>query len=424
MARRCHDACRACRQPQPRLHPDRSAAGDGAARRRPRAGVRDPARGDRHAPTRRSASRSAANACARSKASCAVASAATRPIAFGIDAGPAALAAALHRRARPPCASSPTCPITSAAAAPTCTTSRSSRRRRRRAPDASPSAWCMAGEAVEEPDRGRRNCWPTHLRVGALPLSRARCRQARSANGWTAGRPASQLPLQVEVTLQRRRRPRLAAAGRRPAAGGQLRSGRGRECSHERAARMRGAALLLVLWLIALLTALVGAFALTARIEHLQGRVLQPRPGRRSRPRAPASNTRITRVADSRSAPAVAARRPRLSAGASAMREVEIRIVDENGKVDLNQADATAARGAVPRRSAANARQAAQRGRRRSSTGATPTADPARRRRRGRRLRVGRTALRRQGRAVRERRRTRAGAGHDAGAVCAGSRRT
>ena len=38
--------------------------------------------------------------------------------------------------------------------------------------------------------------------------------------------------------------------------------------------RERGAALLLVLWLLALLTALVGAFALTARIEGMQGRVL------------------------------------------------------------------------------------------------------------------------------------------------------
>ena len=36
----------------------------------------------------------------------------------------------------------------------------------------------------------------------------------------------------------------------------------------------RGVALLLVLWLIALLTALIGAFALTAKIEGLQGRVL------------------------------------------------------------------------------------------------------------------------------------------------------
>ena len=37
---------------------------------------------------------------------------------------------------------------------------------------------------------------------------------------------------------------------------------------------MRGAALLLVMWLIALLAALVGAFALIARTEYLQGRVL------------------------------------------------------------------------------------------------------------------------------------------------------
>ena len=36
----------------------------------------------------------------------------------------------------------------------------------------------------------------------------------------------------------------------------------------------RGAALLLVLWLIVMLTAVVGAFALIARVEYLQGRVL------------------------------------------------------------------------------------------------------------------------------------------------------
>ena len=39
-------------------------------------------------------------------------------------------------------------------------------------------------------------------------------------------------------------------------------------------ARDRGAALLLVLWMIALLSALVGAFALIAGTESLQGRVL------------------------------------------------------------------------------------------------------------------------------------------------------
>ena len=38
--------------------------------------------------------------------------------------------------------------------------------------------------------------------------------------------------------------------------------------------RVRGAALVLVMWLVALLTALVGAFAMTARIEHMQGRVI------------------------------------------------------------------------------------------------------------------------------------------------------
>src|SRR5688572_1542183 len=41
-----------------------------------------------------------------------------------------------------------------------------------------------------------------------------------------------------------------------------------------RSHRSRGAALLLVLWLITLLTALVGGFALAARIEAMQGRVL------------------------------------------------------------------------------------------------------------------------------------------------------
>ena len=38
--------------------------------------------------------------------------------------------------------------------------------------------------------------------------------------------------------------------------------------------RARGAALLLVMWLIALLTAQVGGFALLARTENMQGRVL------------------------------------------------------------------------------------------------------------------------------------------------------
>src|SRR5690606_11363429 len=36
----------------------------------------------------------------------------------------------------------------------------------------------------------------------------------------------------------------------------------------------RGAALVLVMWLVALLTALIGAYAATARIEYMQGRGL------------------------------------------------------------------------------------------------------------------------------------------------------
>ena len=45
--------------------------------------------------------------------------------------------------------------------------------------------------------------------------------------------------------------------------------------------RQHGAALVLVLWLIALMTALVGAFALSARVEHLQQRVLGSAAGGR-----------------------------------------------------------------------------------------------------------------------------------------------
>jgi general secretion pathway protein K len=91
------------------------------------------------------------------------------------------------------------------------------------------------------------------------------------------------------------------------------------------------------LWLIVLLTALVGGFAVVARVESLQGRVLvrgleargaaragleyalarldQPDPGRQWRPDG---RSYAWRYADAR---------------------LEIRIVDENGKVDLNQAD-------------------------------------------------------------------------------------
>lgn len=101
--------------------------------------------------------------------------------------------------------------------------------------------------------------------------------------------------------------------------------------------RMRGAALLLVLWLIVLLTALVGAFALTAKIEHLQGRVLHrglvaqqaARAGiEYAITRAGLDDPRRQWLPDGRDYP--------WQFGDA---ELTIRLVDESGKVDLNQAD-------------------------------------------------------------------------------------
>lgn len=101
--------------------------------------------------------------------------------------------------------------------------------------------------------------------------------------------------------------------------------------------RMRGAALLLVLWLVALLTALVGAYALTARVEALQGRV-----GSRG-----AMAQEIARAGMEYALVRVADRNPEThwqpNGRAYAWRfdghEVQVRIIDETGKVDLNQAD-------------------------------------------------------------------------------------
>jgi general secretion pathway protein K len=101
--------------------------------------------------------------------------------------------------------------------------------------------------------------------------------------------------------------------------------------------RARGAALLLVLWLVALLTALVGAYALTARMEALQGRV-----GSRG-----ALAQEIARAGIEYALVRVADRNPethwqpngRPYAWRFDGQEVQVRIVDETGKVDLNQAD-------------------------------------------------------------------------------------
>ena len=101
--------------------------------------------------------------------------------------------------------------------------------------------------------------------------------------------------------------------------------------------RARGAALLLVLWLVAMLAALVGAFALIAQMEHLQGQVLfrgvVARQVARSgleyaMERLGHGDPRVAWVPDGRA-----------YAWQYRDAEVELRVVDEQGKVDLNLAD-------------------------------------------------------------------------------------
>ncbi len=102
---------------------------------------------------------------------------------------------------------------------------------------------------------------------------------------------------------------------------------------------IRGAALLLVMWLIALLAALVGAFALTARIERLQERVLSRGLVADQAARAGLEYA-LVRLAEPDP------RRQWLPDGRAyrwpyAGAQIEVRVVDELGKVDLNQSDAT-----------------------------------------------------------------------------------
>lgn len=98
-----------------------------------------------------------------------------------------------------------------------------------------------------------------------------------------------------------------------------------------------GAALLLVLWLIALLTAVVGAFALIARVEYLQGRTLSQGVVADQAARAGLEYA-MTRVVDFEPT------RQWLPDGREYVwgfgeAEVTIAIVDESGKVDINGAD-------------------------------------------------------------------------------------
>jgi len=99
----------------------------------------------------------------------------------------------------------------------------------------------------------------------------------------------------------------------------------------------RGAALLLVLWLITLLAALVGAFALTARIEQQQGRVLSRGVAGDQAARAGLEYA-LTRLA--MEDPALQWQPDgRPYAWRFHDIDVALEIVDETGKVDLNAAD-------------------------------------------------------------------------------------
>jgi general secretion pathway protein K len=103
------------------------------------------------------------------------------------------------------------------------------------------------------------------------------------------------------------------------------------------AARARGVALLLVMWIIALLATLVAAFAFSARIERLQARSLDQEVvvGQAARAgleyaltRVFENDPRLRWKPDGRPYP-----------WAFGDAQVEVSIVDESGKVDLNTAD-------------------------------------------------------------------------------------
>ncbi|MCR6663454.1 MAG: type II secretion system protein GspK [Luteimonas sp.] len=103
--------------------------------------------------------------------------------------------------------------------------------------------------------------------------------------------------------------------------------------------RQGGAALILVIWLVVMLAALVGAFALAARIEYMQGRTLHSGVAAEQAARAGLEYA-MTRLAE----PDPMLRwipDGRLNRFAFDGAGIEVRIVDESGKIDLNGADAT-----------------------------------------------------------------------------------
>ena len=101
--------------------------------------------------------------------------------------------------------------------------------------------------------------------------------------------------------------------------------------------RAHGAALVLVLWLVALLTALVGAYALSGRVEHIQGRAIARGVVAEQAARAGLEygmsrmtdpDPQLAWLPDGRPYP--------FRIGDA---EVVVRVVDESGKVDLNAAE-------------------------------------------------------------------------------------
>ena len=99
----------------------------------------------------------------------------------------------------------------------------------------------------------------------------------------------------------------------------------------------KGVALVLVMWMVALLTALVGAYAATARIEYMQGRGLHSGVVADAAARA-GLDYALSRVqARDPDKAWLADGRPYEWRFGDAV--VEVRIVDETAKIDLNAAD-------------------------------------------------------------------------------------
>jgi general secretion pathway protein K len=101
--------------------------------------------------------------------------------------------------------------------------------------------------------------------------------------------------------------------------------------------RARGAALVLVMWLVALLIALIGAFAMSARIEYMQGRTLSRGLVAEQAARAGLEYA-MTRVFDLEPATQWLPDGRAYDWAFNGM-EVQVRLVDEAAKVDLNNAD-------------------------------------------------------------------------------------